>query len=250
MQVRLACRPRGQTLLNIGLSAVVSACGLNQLAIERMSDTLAARYSAQFACASPEVTQSPDGFRVEGCGQVAFYHCEWLEHQHRCVLEHARSMTEQERLATVKRAQAGLDDAVAVQDAEERRRKLDVEFANARRLLAARPGELQPLGQVKGDDWRIELARLPDHAAFVLWRFSTERALLPAPCRPTIVGDGRILTAEAIAQHSSREVTFLLTAGDVESLGTSERIRGVVCGVPFSLDEAARRQLASLAARH
>jgi hypothetical protein len=210
-----------------------------------------------------------------GCGQVAFYHCDWSRDAHStgshgpvcstgqagcpssvadryaralepdCVLEHVRPLTAQEQLAAARGEQAKNAEAAESQRVAERRRALEAEFAAARKSLTERPDSLQPLSQVEADGLRIELARPADHASLVLLRFTTLRELSPAPCRPTLVLDSQILPAETIDHHSAHEAAFLLRAADLQGLDRSQHFRGVVCGVDFVLDEPARRKLAS-----
>jgi hypothetical protein len=269
--------------LVMGLCVLGGACGLYQRAVESTRKNLTARYTAEFACATPDALESPDGFRIEGCGQVAFYHCDWSRDAHStgshgrvcstgqagcpssvadryaraiepdCVLEHVRPMTAEEQLAAARRQQPKIDEAAEKQRAADRQRVLEAEraagFAAARKSLTARPDSLQPLCQVEADGLHIELARLADHASFVLLRFTTPRELSPAPCRPTIVLDHQILRTETIDHHSAHEAAFLILAAELQGLDHSQHFRGVVCGVDFDLDEPARRKLAGTAAR-
>jgi hypothetical protein len=271
--------------LTLGLSATTVACGLQQRAIESTRTSLSARYADEFACAEPEATESSDGFRVEGCGQVAFYHCNWSyrpyspatvpsnpacpanragcpssfsarvsrESEPDCLLEHVRPMTTTEQLAYSQRRQGKASSvAVAQRVAEEQRQVAadhEAEFTAARSALSARTSEAQPLSQVEADDGHIELERVPADAAHVLFRFTTPRELSSAPCRPTLVRDDQILHAETIAQHSEHEASFLVRAADIQGLDQSQRFRGVICGVDFTLDESARRTLATGVAR-
>ena len=281
MHVLIRRERLSRVFLTMGLCALTCACGLQQRAVESTRKSLTARYTAEFACATADAIESLDGFRVEGCGQVAFYHCSWSRDtlssgshhpacatgqagcpssvadpypraiEPDCVLEHARPMTAEEQLAAARREQPKIAEAADNQRATDRQRALEAEqatgFDAARKSLTARPDALQPLSQVEADGVRIELARLADDASYVLLRFTTQRELSPAPCRPTIVLDSQILPTEKIDHHTVHEASFLLRGADLLGLGRSQHFRGVVCGVEFALDEPARRTLASSA---
>jgi hypothetical protein len=206
--------------------------------IEMIKQELTARFVAEFACESPEVNRStgPGLFRVEGCDQVAFYYCD----PQRCRLEHSRAMTEPERLAVAQRERAKVASARALEQTP----VADADFGAPRQVVATQREKLQPLGTVETAEWRIELASLPDSMPFVLWRFHAQRPLSASPCRPTISHDGQVIPTETIRSHSAYDAEFLIKAVDFESLRRAQAVKGVICGVDFALDEAARSRLA------
>lgn len=222
-----------RAVLGAALSLLLSGCG----GVERQ---LASRYAAEFACPNPEVMESPGrGFRVEGCNQVAFYYC---DHE-RCRLEHSRELTEQERSAAAERHQRAQPGRA---QPDEHTILLAQQLAAARARLASHPDEPQHLGQVEADTSRIELASLPGHDAVMVMRFSTQNELTPGACRPTISIANHVVSNELVGPQSTHEATLLLEAEPLRRMDEAQPVRGVVCGVSFSLDESARRQLAGL----
>jgi hypothetical protein len=228
-------------IASFAICLIWSGCGY-------MEQQLATRYTAEFACPSPHVMRSPgDGYRVEGCGKVAFYYCD----QHRrCQLEHSRELTDQERTVAGKRQAARGDDAAGDERLDEQLRTAASALAAARASLDANPDARQALGHVESDDWRMEIVSMPGNASFLLLRFSTRQELSSGPCRPTISIDNHIVRTEAVNAHSAHEASFLLEAGPLRNMRAPQPVRGVVCGATFSLDEAARRQLAITVGEH
>lgn len=224
------------------LSLLLSGC---RGAVEQH---LAARYGAEFACPSAEVTDSPgQGFRVEGCNHVAFYYC---EPNRGCHLEHSRELTEPEQRAARERYLRAHPQPA---EPDEHAMMVTQQLADARKLLVASPGKQQPLGQVASEHFCMELASLPEQQTVLVLRFSTQNELSTGPCRPTFSLDNHVVSNELVGPQSTHEATLLLEAAPLHNMQEALPVRGVVCGVSFSLDEAARRQLANIVgktARH
>jgi len=215
----------------------------------------------QFDCASARLAHEPGGYRLEGCGQIAFFHCSVVRAGERqrvkplptvywtpqstpeagqfratregvdqsttsgdCVLSSQRAMSVAERDAALARLtpSAAVDATTHAADA-----------AQVRARVRFQGGQLELLSPSNGPFEHLLLSlhgKQPLH--------------VDNKCRMSSFVDGTWLTIEAVRQRSAHEVQLVVPARELHGLSGSTRFFGSVCGLRFDLDERARRDLA------
>jgi hypothetical protein len=235
------------------LALVLVFINLGGCAMAIQRSRVANAFVAQFDCPVSTVRSSPGGYRVEGCGTIAFYHCsqphyrsDWLYPRYRenaavgmfgdlvdlaltpgdCFLEHQRSAlyprtgrTEQ----TVDRAALNV-----ITPAEHARVRGRVRFLGGQLELLAIPG------------------KYPDH---VLLTVHGDHRLHYDDCQPQILRDGRPLLFTARRAREPYDMLLVVPAEQLRNLHQAARMGGYVCGLRFELGERERQALESFELR-
>lgn len=215
--------------LPLALLCLLAGCGA---ALE--SSQVRSRFSTLFQCDASRTFREAGGYRVEGCGRVAYFRCfDTNSHHHHdhnlagvifeglfssdtCVLEHT---TEAPRRALRERPAAVV--------AHKTRRGVAV---RTQILLAG--GSLQLLG------------RPLEHAEHALLTFHGRSRLGPAPCTAQLYHDGVSIPIEQIRRASEYDVQLLIRVAALRGVEHALRFAGEACGKAFALDEHARTTLA------
>ena len=226
-------------------------------------------FAPQFDCATARMAPNPGGYRLEGCGQIAFFHCRWAANE--------RLRGEQPRNAysrvyptvfwTPQHAPDGGDEFVSTREGvDQSTTPQDCSFESQREMsgqekaaevarLSPSPAAERVMASARGAKVRakarfmggeVELSTTPEGGSdHLLLSVHANRPIkVDETCRITGVVEGTPLTVEAVRQTSPREVQLLLRSAELRGLESSSRFFGSVCGLRFDLDEQARRTLA------
>jgi hypothetical protein len=240
------------------LLCALAACGAS-------SQLVPASFAPQFDCASARLAPSPGGYRLEGCGQIAFFHCfrstddrssggRRVEYsiQYPTVFwtpQHAPAgdqfvATREGVDQSTKSANCALESQREMSEPEkaEELARLRPSDAVERAMGASRSASVRAKATFTGG--RVELLSAED-ATHVLLSVQGKRPVeLDDTCRITAIVEGSPLKVEAVRQRSAHELQLLLRAEELRGLEQSSRFFGSVCGLRFDLDARARRTLA------
>jgi hypothetical protein len=249
-------------VLGISILAGLGGCGAALL--------VPGSFAPQFDCASARMGPAPGGYRLEGCGQIAFFHCRWAASEQ---LRGERPRNAYSRMYpavfwTPQRApdgngfaatREGVDQSTTPQECtfESQREMSEQEKAAELARLALSPAaeRLRANAHASGAKVRAKTAFMggqleivtapvvgPDH---LLLSVQGKQSLkLDDTCRITSTVEGTPLTVEAVRQTSPHELQLLIRSAELRGLENSSRFFGSVCGQRFDLDERARRTLA------
>lgn len=172
------------------------------------------QFAAQFHCREHEPFSTPGGWRVEGCGMEAFYHCEV---GHPCWLVLHRPMSPEHLAARAERVQ---------------------------QIIASTDGE-EPGAVARFSGGFLMAHEPPNQPGLAVLTLVAEQPLELTPdCPITLRNDDQSLTIVARRQPDPQRAQLLTFSEDLQSLASSQRFAGDVCGVPVALDGQARKQLA------
>lgn len=180
------------------------------------------QFTSQFDCKVSESHDTPDGWRVEGCGTEAFYHCSLTPAPalgQSCFLVLQRPMTAERQ-----------------QDMSEQ----------LQQIIASTDGKEPAATAAYGGG--VLMAHTPRQQPdfVVLTVVSKQPLTLTEDCPISLLNDDRRLTIAARRQRDPRHAQLLALRQDLTDLIWSKRFGGEVCGVPVALDKHARKKLARL----
>lgn len=198
--------------MRLGLSAALLLLGGCAVLATELS--VLRQFEAQFQCRDLEPSYTPGGWRVEGCGTEAFYHC----------AENAGCWLVLQRPLSAERLQARAD--------------------RFQRIIASIDGE-PPAARAKFRGGVLLAHAPPDEPDFAVLTLIGDQPLkLSADCPVRLQHDSTPLTIVARRQADPRRAQLLTFSEDLNALVWSKRFGGDVCGVPVELDKRARKQLA------
>lgn len=243
LQTRVLMRMRHSHWYTVlARSVVLLLVGGCASAIEtaRVSD----RFEAIFHCPPASIEPESEGYRVEGCGRVAHFHCfavdgddEFEDHRlgeaimesiiegalvpETCILEHTEMVAH-----PVLSPESALVAAAPV----------DPSAVVSSRLLV-RGGYLAVLGRASRNRRRA------------LLRLRSAAPLAAAPCDVTLRRDGSTIPVRGTLRANDYEVLILIDSRDLRDLGHAEEFAGNACGFAFELDASGRQELGDFEAR-
>jgi hypothetical protein len=226
----------------------------------------------QFDCPTAKLGNATGGYRLEGCGKIAFYHCSELRYSGQ---QRGRRLYEEQTVGNrpavfwvpqgplqgqaFRPTREGVDQSTTPRQCtfDSERPMSETELAAERERVTPSEAELAAMrgadqaklgGRAKFQNGQLEVLGTSVESEYLLLSLRSKQALeLNSECRMTGIVDATPLTIKAVRQRSAHELQLLVHANDLRGLETSTRFFGSVCGVRFDLDERARRDLAKYA---
>lgn len=244
----------------LGARWALSACASGLTGCALTSASLSHSQAPQFDCESARLAQAPSGYRLEGCGKMAFYHCTRVRQGRSVPSPHRPAVYwtphGPPRALSFRAAREGVDQQTTPSECRlesERAMSIEEQAAESARLtptaevsaaMRSAPGATT-LARARFRGGSIALlapaAELSEHMLMSV--HANEAVELDDGCRLSGFVDATPLTIGAVRQTTPHDLQLIVRSGEMRGLENSTRFFGTVCGVRFDLDDGARRTL-------